>query len=265
MSADTIERPAVQLLLQEAAVPRDGVLFLHSAFRKLASRGLSADPFIAALLDEMRDGTLVMPTMSWRIVTPANPIFDELATPSHVGILTELYRRHYASHRSLHPTHSVAALGRQAEWLTSGHHLGDVLTPCSLTSPYGRAGQGEAHIILLGVGLERCTAIHHAEEMIAPEFYLEPADRAQRYECRSRHGIAYPVRLRRHRRLARDFPQFEAPLAAKDKLRSGTLVGTPWIAVAQRDLLAEVTIALERDQRAIVTSPAGDPAEWAPA
>jgi aminoglycoside 3-N-acetyltransferase len=137
--------------------------------------------------------------------------------------------------------------------LTSTHHLDD--TPCALTSPYGKARQTEAHIVLLGIGLERCTAIHHAEEIVAPEIYLVPPEQAELYRCRSRDGTTHEVKLRRHLRLNRDFPQFAAPLAERGRLRRGELAGTPWLAVAQRDLLDEVIAALERDPRAIIAPP----------
>jgi aminoglycoside 3-N-acetyltransferase len=191
--------------------------------------------------------------MTWRVVNPANPLFDELETPSHVGVLAEIFRQRYASHRSLHPTHSVAACGRLAAHLTSTHHLGD--TPCPPSSPYGKARDTDAHVVLLGVGLERCTAIHHAEEMAAPDVYLLPPEQAESYELRRRDGTVYPMRLRRHTRLNRDFPQFAAPLTGHGAMRHGDLSGTAWQAVAQSDLLAEVFAALERDPRAIVAPP----------
>jgi aminoglycoside 3-N-acetyltransferase len=249
----TPEARAVAELLDRAGVPGDGVLFVHAAFRRLGAAGFRAEAFIDGLIDYMRGGTLAMPTMSWRIVTPARPWFDELETPSHVGILAELFRRRYATHRSLHPTHSVAAYGRLAFDLTSTHHHGN--TPCALTSPYGKARNADAHVLLLGIGLERCTAIHHAEELVAPDVYLLPPEMAETYQCRSRDGAVYPMSLRRHLRLNRDFPQFAAPLIACGQMRHGELAGMPWQAVSQRDLLAEVVAALERDPRAIIAPP----------
>jgi aminoglycoside 3-N-acetyltransferase len=250
------ELEATTALLRAARVPRDGVLFVHCAFRGLSARGWSVDATIEALLEFMRDGTLIMPAMSWRTVTPANPVFDELATPSHVGILAETFRTRYATHRSLHPTHSVAARGRLAGALTSGHHLDD--TPCSPNSPYGRAAREEAYVLLIGIGLERCTAIHHAEEQIAPDTYLKPPAEAETYACRSRTGIVHTVRLRRHLKLNRDFPQFSRPLIEKGAMICGEIAGTACAVVPQRDLLAEVGAALVRDPRAII-APAGAP------
>jgi aminoglycoside 3-N-acetyltransferase len=252
-AASAREWLAVAELLDRARVPGDGVLFVHSAFRRLSAAGLRPEPFIEAVIDYMRAGTVVMPAMTWRVVTPANPWFDEIETASHVGIMAELFRRHYATHRSLHPTHSVAARGRIAAELTAAHHLSD--TPCAVSSPYGKARQTDAHILLLGIGLERCTAIHHAEEIAAPHVYLAPAEAAEIYWLRDRNGGVHHMRLRRHLRLNRDFPQFAAPLRRAGRLREGELCGLPWQAVAQSDLFAEVFAALERDPRAIITPP----------
>jgi aminoglycoside 3-N-acetyltransferase len=246
-------RQAAAQLLDTAAVPPDGVLFMHSAFRGLAAQGFHAEDFIEGLIDYMRPGTLVMPTMTWRVVTPEQPVFDEMATVSHVGIIPELFRVKYATHRSLHPTHSVAALGRCAAELTATHHLTD--TPCAMASPYGIARSMDAHILLLGIGLERCTAIHHAEEVAAIDTYLDPPERAVGFELRARDGMVHEMRLRRHLRLNRDFPQFSPKLAARGVLRQGSFYGIEWQAVAQAELLAEVIGALERDPRAIVAPP----------
>jgi aminoglycoside 3-N-acetyltransferase len=253
IAAPAREAAAVAGLLEKAGVPRDGVLFVHSAFRGLAAQGFRLEAFIEGLLEYMHPGTLVMPTMTWRVVTPKSPVFDELATPSHVGAVPEAFRLRYAARRSLHPTHSVAAAGTLTDHLLSGHHLDD--TPCSPNSPYGRARAEDTHILMLGIGLERCTAIHVAEETVAPDVYLFPPAEAELYECVSRHGVTHRVRLRRHLKLNRDFPQFTAPLAAKGKLRRGDLAGTPWLAMTQRDLLDEVCGALERDPRAIIAPP----------
>ena len=249
----TREAHVVSRLLEEGAVPRDGVLFVHCAFRGLGEQGLAVEPFIEALLAYMDRGTLIMPTMTWRVVTPDRPVFDELGTVSHVGLLAETFRLRYASHRSLHPTHSVAAYGRLAGDLTAGHHLDD--TPCSMESPYGRARREEAYVLMVGVGLERCTAVHHAEELVAPDVYLEPPANAQIYSCRDRHGVTHSVRLRRHIKLNRDFPQFTAPLVEKGQMAQPDIGGTPCLLFSQRDLLDEVIGALERDPRAIIAPP----------
>ena len=247
------EHEIVKSVLRGAGVPRDGVLFVHAAFRRLGQEGLTIDRFIEALLAYMEGGTLVMPTMTWRVVNHASPVFDELTTPSHVGVLAETFRQQMATHRSIHPTHSVAAKGKLAEYLTAAHHLDD--TPCSVQSPYGRARSEEACVLMIGIGLERCTAIHHAEEVVAPDIYLDPPSQAQIYHCRDRHGVVHEVRLRRHIKLNRDFPQFTPSLRQKGKLADRQIGSTSCLIFRQEALLEEVFAALKCDPRAIIAPP----------
>jgi len=239
-----------------ADVPRDGILVVHSGFRGLSRAGYRAESFIEGLLAHLADGTLVMPAMSWRIVTPEAPVFDVLATPSHVGIVAELFRTRYATARSLHPTHSVAAAGRRAQALTASHHLGT--TPCALNSPYGLMRGQSAHIAMLGCGFERCTAIHLPEEIVAPDRYLVPPEQAVDYTLRDRDGGIHAMRLRAHRRLNRCFERFEPILEAEHRLRRGALAGTPYLVCRLDDLLDAVFAALAVDPDATL-APEGVP------
>jgi aminoglycoside 3-N-acetyltransferase len=216
------ESLAIAQILSGVEIARDGVLQVHSAFRGLSHQGYRAEDFLDAMLTRLGGRTLLMPTMTWRIVTPAHPVFDAATTPSHTGVLTEIFRTQHAQARSLHPTHSVAGHGPDAAWLLDGHHLGD--TPCPAESPYGRMRQRDSWILLLGVGLESCTAIHHVEELVAPEIYVRPASEAEAYTCRDLRGRSHELRTRRHLRLDRDFPKFEPMLDP----RRGTIGDTPW-------------------------------------
>ena len=209
----TLESDALVPILEGAQVPHDGVLVVHSAIAALSRQGFRAEAMIEVLLDYLGAGTLVMPTMTWRTVTPASPYWDELVTPSHTGVLTEVFRASYATHRSIHPTHSVAARGTLASQLVARHHLDD--TPVSANSPYGLMDGYSAYVLMLGVGLETCTAIHLPEETVAPDLYLRPREQAELYQCRDRLGRdasgAYPPALAAGSRL----PEIRAAAGGK--------------------------------------------------
>jgi aminoglycoside 3-N-acetyltransferase len=247
------ERAALCPLLEDFGVPRDGALIVHSAIAPLSRNGFRAEAMIEALLEHLADGNLFMPTMTWRTVTPTQPLWDEMLTPSHTGVLTEVFRTCYATARSIHPTHSVAGRGPAAPTLLARHHIDD--TPVSGNSPYGLMRDYQTFILLLGVGLECCTAIHLAEETIAPDIYVWPEERTEVYECRDRHGRAHQVRTRRHWRLDRDFPRFAPRLARQRLLKIGEIAGCPYAIVAMRDLLREVFAALIDDARATLQHP----------
>src|SRR5713226_9045468 len=90
----------------------------------------------------------------------------------------------------------VAGVGPATGTLLARHHVDD--TPVSANSPYGLMRDYDAWVLLLGVGFERATVIHHAEEVIAPDLYLHPRHEAETYECRDRHGKSVTAKLRRH-------------------------------------------------------------------
>jgi aminoglycoside 3-N-acetyltransferase len=242
------EASALRPILERFGVPPDGVLVVHSAIATLSRQGFRAEAMIEALLEHMTAGNVFMPTMTWRTVTPDEPVWDELATASETGILTEVFRTRYAVGRSIHPTHSVAGWGPAARPLLARHHVDN--TPVSANSPYGLMRDYEAYVLMIGVGLECCTAIHLPEETIAPDVYLRPTETAAVYQCRDRHGIVYAVSARRHWRLNRDFPQFALPLAAKGLMKTGEILGCPYTIVALRHLLREVFAALIDNPRA---------------
>jgi aminoglycoside 3-N-acetyltransferase len=216
MAADFPHSHAVVRMLERVGVPRDGVLLVHSAFKDFRRDGYDAEEVVAALVDYMAPGTLLLPTMSWRYVKPQSPFFDEIATPSNTGILTELFRARYATRRSLHPTHSVAGRGPLTDEILGTHHL--CVTPCGVLSPFGKVAALGGYVVMMGVGFDCCTLLHHVEETTAPDRYCRPVESIETYTCRDRHGQEVTVKLRRHLFLPRDYWQFQDMLAAAGKL-----------------------------------------------
>lgn len=232
--------------LAAQGVEREGTLLVHAAFAHLSRQGLAANAFVEALANYMAPGTLAMPTMSWRAVNPQNPLFSARSTPSITGILSEVFRQEFASHRSIHPTHSVAALGAGAEQLTAGPSAAN--TPCPSDSPFGRVVHNGDWIMLLGVDLTRCTTIHCAEEKRAPDVYLLPV--AEHYSCEGLDGRWHQVVTRRHVREERFFERFRAPLRAAGWVAESEFRGVQTICFRADRLNKIVEDALEQDLRA---------------
>ena len=242
------EAAAFLPILERFGVRRDAVLIVHSAIGRLSRRDFRAEAIIEMLLEHLAEGNLFMPTMTWRTVTTEQPLWDETATPSHTGVLSEIFRTRYAIARSIHPTHSVAGWGAAAPMLLSRHHLDD--TPVSNNSPYGLMRDYDAYVLMIGVGLEACTAIYLPEEVISADLYVRPREEAEVYQCRDRHGVIHRVVTRRHPRLDRDFPQFSRPLEQDGLLETGNVDGCPYTIVALRDLLRHIFAALIDNPRA---------------
>ncbi len=247
------KRRTIWRALDAHRIPRDGVLLVHRAFKQFALDGFSAEAVLDALCVYMEPGTLLLPTMSWRFVTPASPVFSELDTPSNTGVLTELFRTRRATHRSLHPTHSVAGVGREAAAILAFHHRGE--TPCHPESPFGLLAQADAHVLMFGIGMDCCTLIHHVEERIAPDLYVRPPEAAERYVCRDRRGRDHEMSLRRHLFLPRDYWQFQDVLAAEGRLdvrRVGNSISRHFRAV---DMVDAVERTLTAKPAAIIAAP----------
>ncbi len=247
--SDPADRDTTRLL-ERFAIPRDGVLLVHSAFKGFARDGHSAHGVLRALREYMAPGTLLLPTMSWRYVKPATPIFDELATPSNTGILTEIFRTQYATHRSLHPTHSCAGIGERAETMLAEHHLGE--TPCWARSPFGLLAEYDAHILMLGISMDCCTLIHHVEETVAPDLYCRPPEAAERYVLRDRRSTEREMKLRRHLFLPRDYWQFQDMLAAQGALRAGAIDSSICRAFLARDMVRVARETLRARPEAVI-------------
>ena len=154
-------------------VRRGGVLMVHSSLRSLGAIPGGAEPVIIGLLDVLgADGTLLMPALSYEHVTPEHSQFDVNKTPSNVGALPEFFRLRSGTQRSVHPTHSVCAVGSLASQLLE-HHIKDA-SPCGANSPFHLLPEHDGQILMLGCGLEPNTSMHAIEELIEPPYLYDP-------------------------------------------------------------------------------------------
>ncbi|MCR2804130.1 AAC(3) family N-acetyltransferase [Paenibacillus soyae] len=150
--------------LEQLGINGDGTLLVHSSMKSMGQVDGGADTVLDALSSHMQDGLLVLPTHTWSYINAENPRFYVEESPVCVGILPELFRRRPGVVRSWHPTHSVAALGKDAAVFTSSDHLFD--TPCARGSSWGKLLDRRATIMLVGVDLRRNTFIHGVEEWV---------------------------------------------------------------------------------------------------
>ncbi|MNI08532.1 SPBc2 prophage-derived aminoglycoside N(3')-acetyltransferase-like protein YokD [compost metagenome] len=180
--------------LEGAGINRKGTLLMHSSMKSIGEVEGGADTVLDALSEYMREGLLVLPTHTWSFINAENPRFEVESSPSCVGILPELFRQRSGVIRSLHPTHSVAAIGEDAAIFVEGAERWD--TPCHRESPWGRLLDREATIILVGVDLRRNTFIHGIEEWVDIPGRLTD-DHEQLYTV-LRDGTEISVPSRRH-------------------------------------------------------------------
>lgn len=172
-------------------------LLVHSSMKALGPIAGGADGVIDTLIEVVTpEGLIVVPTHTWDVVNARQPVWHQTLTPSHVGVLTNRLRERREAIRSIHPTHSVAAIGRTASGFCQGHDRDD--SPCSPTSPYGRLIEMNGKVLLLGVDLTRCTLIHCLEEMAGLGEIWSLTRPEPRY-CIRANGDVIPVMARAHR------------------------------------------------------------------
>ena len=182
--------------------PGDTV-FLHSSLKSLGYVEGGASSVIGALQDAVgAEGTLLVPTY----YLPAGTVkatcemegyvFDPRSHGTNMGRLPETFLREAATHRSVHPTHSVSAWGRHAQYLTEAHHRAPSIF--GEGSPWQRfVGLDGAKVLGLGISMGPVTFYHVLEDAMGERF-PEPIweERTYQLPCMDKDGRRWDVPVR---------------------------------------------------------------------
>ena len=148
----------VAAILSVGVRPGD-LLQVHSSLSRLGYVEGGAETVVDALVEVVGpEGTVMVPTFNHGHVE----IFEPAETPSKNGAITEALRKRPDARRSLHPTHAYSAIGPCAEFLTAGHLEVETFDP---RSPLGKLAELGGWVLMLGIGMEACTAAHIGETM----------------------------------------------------------------------------------------------------
>lgn len=77
-----------------------------------------------------------------------------------MGAVAEMFRKWPGTLRSDHSARSVAANGKYAEYLTTGHDLSNIFGE---GSPIGKLYELDGYVLLIGVGYDKNTSLHLAD------------------------------------------------------------------------------------------------------
>jgi len=171
-----------------------GTLLVHSSLKAIGEVEGGADTVLDALCEYMQEGLLVLPTHTWRQMNEQYTVFDSRSEPSCVGWLTNRFLKREGVVRSLHPTHSVAAVGKDAEEYTSGEE--HTRTPCPRDGCWGKLYDRRATILFLGCSLKCNTYLHGVEEWVDTPNRLKAT--AQDFTVIDRDGNTHSVPQFRH-------------------------------------------------------------------
>ena len=155
-------------------------VMVHTSLSSMGYVCGGAPTVIESLLETVgSEGTVMMPTQSWKNLDPEVgvhpevgeddwqtirdnwPAYDKRTTPTQtMGAVAELFRQWPGSLRSDHPARSVTANGKYAAYLTEHHHLSNIFGD---GSPIGRLYELDGNVLLIGVGYDKNTSLHLAD------------------------------------------------------------------------------------------------------
>jgi aminoglycoside 3-N-acetyltransferase len=143
-------------------------VMVHSSLPGIGYVDGGAQTVINVLIEIIgTEGLLIMPcppiSGSTVEALKQKDVFDLKTTPCTTGIICEIFRKWPGVVRSYHPTHSIAAYGKDAKWVVKDHHLDD--TPFGMNSPFARLVEIDG--VILGIGLDTrwITFYHHFEDI----------------------------------------------------------------------------------------------------
>ncbi len=148
--------------MKNLGIEKEDTLLVHSSMKAIGEVEGGADTILDAFMEYMQDGLLIVPTHTWAQINDEYRVFHVTTEPSCVGLLTNLFLKRSGVIRSWHPTHSVAAYGKEAMEYTAGEELSD--TPCPRTGCWGKLYDRRAKILFLGCSPKKNTYLHGVEE-----------------------------------------------------------------------------------------------------
>lgn len=248
--------------IQTLEIDPNGTVLIHSSRKAVGAVEGGAETILDAWCEYMKNGLLVFPTHTWSRIGEKVPVFDSRTEPACVGILPNLFLKRPGVIRSLHPTHSVAALGRDAAEYTEGEQYRD--TPCPRDGCWGKLIDRDADILFLGCTLRSNTFIHGVEE------WNQIPDRVsswtQALTMIGPDGTGYPIKMHRHHceaceDISEHYDKLEAPFCKLGAIRYGTFGDAPCIVGNARKMNEIASGLLQKDPDLFVSTEA-IPESW---
>lgn len=150
--------------LKEMGLKNTDALMVHSSMKSIGDVEGRADTVVDAFMEYFKEGLFMTPTHTWKQMSSEYATFDPKTESSCVGIIPNIFQNRPGVVRSLHPTHSIAAYGKDAQTFIQGEENAD--SPCPKGGCWDRLKDIDAKILLLGVTHARNTYIHSIDEVL---------------------------------------------------------------------------------------------------
>ena len=217
-----------QVVAALAAFTIDTDVMLHSSMIKIGKVEGGAK-FLAESIVQAVDTTrhtLLVSALPYRGMFAKwltdDMVFDVRTAPIAMGAVNERLADYPGACRSIHPTHSVVALGPDAQEYTGEHHMDS--TPFGIHSPYYKLIARRAKLLFVGATLHNMTFNHAIEDALGDAFPARVYNRRTYHiKCIDQNGnelyvdtpVHYPVNS-----ILRNWPETEEVMTRIGAFRS---------------------------------------------
>ena len=162
--------------------PGDRVI-VHTSMSAMGILKNGPATFVKAIREYIGpEGLIVMPTYPHRdmlgYLENYSEKFDVRKSPSLNGAITEYFRRSEGAVRSLHPTHSLTAWGKDARKFMEGHEKSS--SPYDENTPYKKIIDANIKVLLVGVNFDHMSVIRCIDDLVE-DYPLNPYIRNKIY------------------------------------------------------------------------------------
>ncbi len=175
--------------LKTIGINEGDTLLVHSSLRSIGFVENGASTVVNALIAALgNEGTLVMPAYSmmgtmYKTCKDKNYVFDLNKTSTVLGAIPSEFLKQEGISRSIHPTHSISSIGKNAKKITGTHHIGN--KTFGENSPWAKIIELNGKILGIGISLGPTTQYHHVEDILDVDFPIRvKTDNIFKIKCR---------------------------------------------------------------------------------
>jgi len=248
-----VTRTDIHAQLAAMGAPQDRPVIVHTSLRAVGEVEGRGDGLLDALITYFtaHGGLCCIPTHNWDSLKYTDRITMDMRNPQTcIGTLPNLAAARPEGHRSLHPTHSTTVFGaaERAEAFISGE-------PTNLTSTgpegcYGRLWREDGYVLLIGVGHERNTYIHAAEELLGVPNRISSVPREGSIRLPSGEIIRRPVYYHKNEGItpfvSYQYPKYEPAFRHHGCITDGKIGQAPAMLCSARKMYDVIKLIYER-------------------
>jgi aminoglycoside 3-N-acetyltransferase len=248
------------ILVDRIGIQKGSVVFIHSSVDAL-NIDFPVYHLLGILLDTVgENGTLVFP--AWHFTYRAEDylkkglIFDVQRSPSVLGLLSELARRHPDAERSIHPFNSIVAIGKHAQEIIGEH--GNSIYPCDEASPYYKITKFDGIIAGIGVDTNFISFVHCPEDVLKKQFPIKTRlDQVFEAKVKLKDGSLKIIKtLAAHPQIKNnDITGFMKKYIEKSVCRNFTVKGNRFFVAHSKELFNSI-VNLSKENKTIYTDKA---------